>query len=153
MREHCKPEIQQLQFDGIDTARPTQQALASIASADLIVLAPSNPLVSIDPILQIDGIKDAVIAAKAAKIAISPLIAGKVVKGPADRMMAALGLRVDALGVAQYYHGLIDTLFIDHADADHSQAIEALGIRPVCDNILMQTQGDKKRLARAVCNA
>ncbi|PIE15657.1 MAG: 2-phospho-L-lactate transferase [Rhodobacterales bacterium] len=153
VRERCAPAVQQLEFSGIRNAKPTAAALEAIAGADLIVFAPSNPLVSIDPILHVPGLRDAVVRAEAPKIAVSPLINGQVVKGPADRMMTALGMRADVVGVAQHYQGLIDTLVIDHQDARHSEEIARLGIRAVCDDILMKTRADKQRLAQAVCDA
>ena len=86
VREQCKPEVLELAYDGIEAATPTEAALVAIAEADLIVLAPSNPLVSITPILDVLGIREAVVSAAAPVLAVSPLIAGKVVKGPADRI-------------------------------------------------------------------
>jgi LPPG:FO 2-phospho-L-lactate transferase len=153
VRERCAPEVQEIKFDGLEFAKPTTAALDAIGSADLIVLAPSNPLVSIDPILKITGIRAAIINAKTPKIAISPLIDGKVVKGPADKMMAALGMQPDVLGVAKHYQGLIDSLFIDHLDARHGKAISSMGITPVCDEIIMRNRADKQRLAKAVRHA
>jgi LPPG:FO 2-phospho-L-lactate transferase len=150
VRERCKPEVLALEFEGIEKARPTPAALASINTADLIVIAPSNPLVSIDPILSIPGIRAAIHAASAPKTAVSPLIDGKTIKGPAARMMASLGLRADALGVAQHYQGLIDTLVIDHADSALSDQITALGMAATCQQTLMQTRADKIALARAI---
>ena len=150
VRERCAPEVRELAFDGLGQARPAPEALDAIRAADLIVIAPSNPLVSIAPILGVPGIADAVQASAAPKIAVSPFIAGKVVKGPADRMMQALGERADAIGVARRYRGLADTLFIDHADAALGDAIRAEGLEPVCSRILMKTQEDKARLAREI---
>ncbi|VAW00091.1 Lactyl (2) diphospho-(5')guanosine:7,8-didemethyl-8-hydroxy-5-deazariboflavin 2-phospho-L-lactate transferase [hydrothermal vent metagenome] len=150
VRERCRPEVLELEFEGIDAARPTPAALEAISTADLIVLAPSNPLVSIDPILNIPGIRAAISAAKAPKIAVSPLIEGKTIKGPAARMMTALGLRADALGVAQHYQGLITTLVIDHADSGLSEQISALDMAATCEQTLMQTRADKIALARAI---
>lgn len=150
VRERCAPEIREIAFSGMDMARPTPEALAAITAADLIVIAPSNPLVSIAPILGVPGIGQALRAATAPKIAVSPFIDGRVVKGPADRMMAALGLRADALGVAQRYSGLADRLVIDHADATLGAEIAAAGPAPHCSDILMKTQADKARLAREI---
>lgn len=150
VRERCAPEIREIAFTGMDMARPTPEALAAIASAELIVVAPSNPLVSIAPILGVPGIGQALRAATAPKIAVSPFIDGRVVKGPADRMMAALGLRADALGVARRYSGLADRLVIDHADAALSAGIAAEGMAPHRSDILMKTQADKARLAREI---
>ncbi len=150
VREQCKPEVLELDFDGIQSARPTKAALTAISTADLIVVAPSNPLVSIDPILNIPGIRAALTATSAPKIAVSPLIDGKVVKGPADRMMTALGLRADALGVARHYGDLIDTMVIDNADAALVDPILALGMGAVCQHTLMKTIDDKTALASAI---
>ncbi|MGR3760077.1 2-phospho-L-lactate transferase [Roseobacteraceae bacterium NS-SX3] len=150
VRERCAPEVRELAFDGLEQARPAPEALAAIRQADLIVIAPSNPLVSIAPILGVPGISAALRAAHARKVAVSPFIAGKVVKGPADRMMAALGERADAAGVAQRYQGLADTLVVDHADAGLAGEISAAGLTPVCSEILMKSQDDKARLAREV---
>jgi len=150
VREQCKPEVLELEFVGIKDALPNQTALDSIGTADLIILAPSNPLVSIDPILNIPGIHAAISAAKAPKIAVSPLIDGKTIKGPAARMMTALGLRADALGVAQHYQGLITALVIDHADSALSGQISALDMAAICQQTLMQTRADKIALARAI---
>lgn len=150
VRDRCAPEVLELAYQGIDTAKPTPEALDAIATADLIVIAPSNPLVSIAPILGVPGLRDAVTsaAARAPVFAVSPLIAGKVVKGPADRMMAGLGLRADAIGVAQGYADIADLLLIDHADAELGPQISALGPEPVCDDILMPDLAGKTRLAR-----
>ncbi len=147
VKERCAPEVRELRFEGVEAARPTPEALEAIAAAELLVIAPSNPLVSIAPILAIPGIEAAVKAARAPKIAVCPFIAGKAVKGPADRMMAALGMRADALGVAERYQGLADILIIDHVDAELAPAIAALGIRPETRAILMKDQADKARLA------
>ncbi len=150
VRDRCTPEVRDLTFTGAGVARPTAEALAALQGADLIVIAPSNPLVSIAPILAVPGIRDAVTSAPAPVIAVSPLIAGKVVKGPADRMMTALEHRADALGVAEIYRGLAQTLVIDNADAALAERIAALGIAPVMSDILMPDQPGKERLAREI---
>jgi LPPG:FO 2-phospho-L-lactate transferase len=147
VREQCKPEVLEIWFEGVEFAKPTPEALEALESADLIVLAPSNPLVSIDPILAIPGMHDAVVEAPAPVIAVSPLIAGKTVKGPAARMMASLGLDASALGVARHYQGLVDSLVIDSQDADLQPAIEALGMEVSTTDILMPTQERKRELA------
>lgn len=147
VREQCKPEVSRIWFEGAADARATPEALSAIANADLIVIAPSNPLVSIDPILAIPGLHDAVVEADACVIAVSPLIAGKTVKGPAARMMASLGMEVNALGIARHYHGLVDHLVIDAQDADLTAQIEALGISVSTTDIMIPTIERKKALA------
>ncbi|MEM9011120.1 MAG: 2-phospho-L-lactate transferase [Pseudomonadota bacterium] len=147
VREKCAPEVLEIRFDGIEAARPTPESLAALAAADLIVLAPSNPLVSLGPILATPGLRAALAAAPALKLAVSPLIAGEVVKGPAGRMMASLGLRADALGVAELYHDLLDLFVLDRADAGLMAEIAALGMEPVATDTLMQDHPGKVRLA------
>ena len=147
VKEKCQPEITGLDYVGIDEAQPTKEAIRAIGSADLIVLAPSNPLVSIDPILKIGDIRQHVCAAKAPVYAVGPLIAGKVVKGPADRMMTALGLRADAIGIAEHYRGLVNHLYIDHADAALTTQVEQNGMTCALSHILMQSLDDKRRMA------
>ncbi|MBN9251764.1 MAG: 2-phospho-L-lactate transferase [Mesorhizobium sp.] len=147
VQQRCEPEVREILFDGIEAARPTPEALEAISDADLIVIAPSNPLVSIGPILAVPGIEDALRAAPALCIAVSPLIAGKVVKGPADRMMAALGMRADVEGIAERYRGLADLLVIDHADEAMSKQVGAHGLKAIVRDILMPDQANKARLA------
>ena len=150
VREQCRPEVLELKYEGVKAATPTKAALAAIAAADFIVLAPSNPLVSITPILEVPGLRAALHAAKAPVWAVSPLIGGKAVKGPADRMMKALGLRADALGVAEYYGDLLDGMVIDYADVELTAAIIAQKKRVICEPTLMATHDDKVALAGAI---
>lgn len=150
VRQKCAPDVFEVRFDGIETARPTGQALEAIAGADLLVIAPSNPLVSIAPILSIPGIRQAVAEAPASCVAVSPLIAGKVVKGPADRMLASLGHRQDAAGVAALYADIVDLMIIDSADIALAGDIEKLGMAVADTDILMPNAADKRRLANEV---
>ncbi|MEM9754400.1 MAG: 2-phospho-L-lactate transferase [Pseudomonadota bacterium] len=150
VRQKCAPDVLDIAFDGIETARPTPEALGAIAEADVIVIAPSNPLVSIAPILGIPGIRAAVAAASAPTLAVSPLIAGRVVKGPADRMLASMGHRADAAGVAALYADLLGTFFLDVKDGALSPEVAALGITPVTTNILMPDKSAKARLASEI---
>lgn len=147
VRERCQPAIKDISFDGIEEARPTQAALDAISGADLVVVAPSNPLVSIAPVVGIPGIRDGLAMTKAPRIAVSPLIAGKVVKGPADRMLASLGHRQDSAGVAALYSDIVDLMVIDRQDAELCTEIEKLGMATATADILMKNLDDKKRLA------
>ncbi|WP_319568914.1 2-phospho-L-lactate transferase [Cohaesibacter marisflavi] len=150
VKEKCAPAVKALEFAGIEEASATPEALEAIASAELLVIAPSNPLVSIEPILAIKGIREALKKRAVPSIAVSPLIAGKVVKGPADRMMSALGMRADAVGVATRYLGLADILLIDHQDVALSAEILDLSIEPHCTDIMMKDMSDKMRLASEI---
>ncbi|MEM9061110.1 MAG: 2-phospho-L-lactate transferase [Pseudomonadota bacterium] len=150
VKEKCSPTVHAIEFVGIEQARPTPEALAALDDADLIVIAPSNPLVSIRPILEIPGIAAAVRAASAPVIAVSPLIAGRVVKGPADRMMVALGYHADVVGIAEIYADLANTLVIDTADAGLSEEVRAVGPTPHTTEIYMRDLDSKARLAREI---
>ncbi|MEM1386193.1 MAG: 2-phospho-L-lactate transferase [Pseudomonadota bacterium] len=147
VRQRCEPMVTDIVFEGIGDALPTTEALDALEQADLIVIAPSNPLVSIAPILSVGGIEEAIRAARAPVIAVSPLIAGRVVKGPADRMMRAMGMRADAVGVAQRYADLADALVIDHADEALVDEIDASGVQAICRDILMPDATAKERFA------
>ena len=150
VKARCVPEVRELNYNGLESAHATPEAIEALSAADLIVIAPSNPLVSITPIVGIAGIRQALDARVAPVIAVSPLIAGKVVKGPADKMMKGLGMRADALGVAQHYLGYCDGILIDHQDVNLLPEIERLGMQVFCSDILMQTPSEKVGLATAL---
>jgi LPPG:FO 2-phospho-L-lactate transferase len=150
------PDVLELRFAGIDTAAPTPEVLAAIADAEAIVIAPSNPLVSVAPILDVPGMRQALAAARARGVpvaAVSPIIGGKALKGPADRMLAALGHESSALGVARLYANLIDTYVLDAEDADTTPAVEALGLQPVVTDTIMRDDASRARLAGEVLAA
>jgi LPPG:FO 2-phospho-L-lactate transferase len=125
--------------------------LEALATAELIVIGPSNPLVSIEPILALAGIRDAIEEASAPRVAVSPIVAGRALKGPADRMLTSLGHEVSALGVARIYRGLVDRFVIDEADAALAPAIGALGMEVTILPTVMRTHADRAELARALC--
>ncbi|MEM6463264.1 MAG: 2-phospho-L-lactate transferase [Pseudomonadota bacterium] len=150
VREKCGPEVHEIVFEGIETARPTAEALEAVSTADLLVIAPSNPLVSIAPILGVPGLRQAVADASAPCVAVSPLIAGKVVKGPADRMLSGLGHRPDSAGVAALYADIVDLMVIDQLDANLIADIEQTGLSVAATDILMRDGPDKARLAAEV---
>lgn len=137
-----------VQFDGISGARPTEAALAALGEAACIVICPSNPIVSVGPILAVPGLRDAVLAADAPVIAVSPIVGGQALKGPAAEMLAALGHEVSALGVARMYRDMLAGLVIDHADAAQANAIEALGLRVLVSNTIMTSDEIRAGLAR-----
>ncbi|MEM6941238.1 MAG: 2-phospho-L-lactate transferase [Pseudomonadota bacterium] len=150
VRERCAPEVLELRYDGLDRAALTQEARTAVVSADVVVIAPSNPLVSITPILDIPGMREALSEARAPIIGVSPLIAGKVVKGPADRMLTALGHRADAAGVALIYKDLLDHFVVDRADAALTSEITDQGVTPHLTDILMPDATAKARLAAEI---
>lgn len=140
-------------FAGIDQARPSPAVLAAIEGADVIVFCPSNPIVSIGPILAVPGIRDALAASAAAKVAVSPIVGGRALKGPADKMLATLGHEVSALGVARILSGLVDVFVLDETDAGLAGAVATLGMRPVVAATVMGDAADRARLAVDILRA
>lgn len=150
VREQCRPEVLELRIQGLEEARPTEEALAAIRDADLLILAPSNPLVSIGPILALPAIRNALEKTRATRVAVSPLIGGQTVKGPANRMLKAAGYSCSNLGVADCYRGLIDSLVIDVSDSADVAALQARGLKTLVTQTLMSSDADKACLAREV---
>jgi LPPG:FO 2-phospho-L-lactate transferase len=148
--------IRSVRFDGIAEAQPAPGLLKAVEQADLIAICPSNPFVSIAPILAVPGVRDAVCSARkrgAVVAAVSPLIGGATVKGPAARMLAELGFEASASGVAQQYAGLLDVYLIDPRDAHLAQSIQTLGMRPIVADALMRGRRGEARLARVLLRA
>jgi LPPG:FO 2-phospho-L-lactate transferase len=141
-----RDEVDRLRFDGADKAEPAPGVIAALAEADLILIAPSNPFVSIGPILAVRAIRDALERRRVPAVAVSPLIGGRAVKGPADAMMARLAGGTTPAHVAGFYEGLIDALVIDEADA--GQAAGA-GVRTIVTQTLMDGAEGRLRVAEA----
>ncbi len=135
---------------GIESARPGPGVTQAIGEAGVIVFCPSNPIVSIGPILRVPGIRDAIRDSAAWKVAVSPIIGGKALKGPADRMLSSLGHETSALGVARLYEGLIDAFVIDQADADLEASIRDLGLDVLVTRTIMGDKDDRERFAAGV---
>ena len=150
------PEVLELRFAGIEAARPTPEVRAALADASAIVVCPSNPLVSVAPILAVPGLRDDLLAARNRGVpvaAVSPIIGGRALKGPADRMLASLGLEVSAVGVARLYADVVDTFVLDTVDAALAPEVEALGMRAVVTDTIMTDDASRARLAGEVLGA
>jgi len=150
------PDVREVRFVGSEAARPTAEVAVAIDAADVIVVAPSNPIVSIGPILALPGLPELLIAARrrgARIVGVSGIIGGKALKGPADRMLASLGHEPSALGVARGYAGLIDTFVLDTVDAALAPAVAALGVRAVVTDTIMTDDASRARLAGEVLAA
>ena len=146
-----RDEVDGLRFEGADVARPAPGVLEALAAADLILVAPSNPYVSIHPILAVDGVRDALLARSVPCVAVSPLIGGRAVKGPADRILQRLAGGTSPGHVAGCYAGLIDALVVDEADADE---LDGLGdVRPIVTRTLMSDDDARRRLAEVALGA
>lgn len=151
-RRHGVP-VRSIRFDGAAAAAPGPDVLATLADAERVVIAPSNPLVSIDPVLAVPGIAAAIIARRDDVVAVSPIVAGAALKGPADRLLVELGHEPTVVGVARLYAPLAATLVIDDADAHLADAVAAEGIRPVVAPTVMRTPELAAALARTVLGA
>lgn len=148
-RRHAD-DVLDVRFTGIETARPSERVLAAIAEADLILLCPSNPIVSTGPILALPGMTEALTAARAPVVAVSPIVGGRALKGPADRMLAARGVEVSSRGVSRHYDGLIDGIVIDAQDAALAEDIRAMGLAVEVRDTVMGDRDDRIRLAREI---
>jgi LPPG:FO 2-phospho-L-lactate transferase len=142
-----------LRFEGAEQAAPGPGVLEAVEQAEVIVCCPSNPVVSIGPILAVPGIADAVAGRRDRVVAVSPIVAGAAVRGPADRLLAELGHEPSALGVARLYAPWVGTFVVDEADAPLAAAIEALGMRCVVAPSVMSDRPRQTALATAVLNA
>jgi LPPG:FO 2-phospho-L-lactate transferase len=151
-RRHSDP-VDRVRFEGAASARPAPGVLEALHEAELILIAPSNPFVSIGPILAVERIRSALERRRVPCVAVSPLIDGRAVKGPAAEMLQRLQGGTTAAHVAQCYPGLIDVLVIDEADAADADAVSALGVRPLVAHTLMHDSVARRRLAEAALDA
>ena len=140
--------ISGVRFDGAASAEPAPGVLEAIAAADVVVIAPSNPVVSIGPILAVPGVADALAARRERNVAVSPIIAGAALKGPADRMLRELGEESSVVGVARRYRDLVSALVIDTADTASAAAVAEAGVRPVVAPTIMSSPAAAAELAR-----
>jgi LPPG:FO 2-phospho-L-lactate transferase len=148
VRQRQADEVRGLRLEGVDEARPTRAVMAAVAEAELLVIGPSNPLVSIGPILAVPGMREAVAASPARRVGVSGIVAGQAIRGPADRMLGSLGHEVSARGVARLYAGLLDAFVVDEADAGLAAPIrDELNMEVVVLPTMMRTDADRARLA------
>jgi LPPG:FO 2-phospho-L-lactate transferase len=148
VRLRQEPDVRDVRFEG--EGLPTPAVLDAIGMADAVVIGPSNPFVSIAPILALDGVREALATTDAARTAVSPIVAGAALKGPADRMLASLGHEVSAVGVARLYAGLVDRFVLDETDAALAAQIDLLGMETVALSTIMRTDADRASLAGAI---
>ena len=150
VREACRPTVRSVRFRGLESARPAPGVIETIAAARAIIVCPSNPIVSVGPILAIPGIARAITDSPARVAAVSPIIGGKALKGPADRMLRDLGHAVTAAGVAKIYAGLADVFVLDRVDEALAGEVRALGLEPLVTNTIMADPARARALAREV---
>ena len=150
VREKCAPRVRGFEYTGLSCQRAAPGVEKVIRNARIIVICPSNPFISVGPILAVPGVRRAVVKSRGLVVAVSPIVGGRALKGPAAKMLRELGHPVSAEGVARIYQGLLDVFVLDERDAGSAASIERLGIRVVVRNTVMDTSGAKRALARAL---
>ncbi len=153
VRERAEPAVRAVDFEGAADARPAPGVLHSLERADTIVICPSNPIISIGPILAVPGVRDVLVRRRDRVVAVCPIVDGAPVRGPADRLMAPLGVEVSPAGVARHYREFCATLVIDERDAAHADAVRAAGVRPVVTETLMRSPQIAAELAQCTLAA
>jgi LPPG:FO 2-phospho-L-lactate transferase len=150
VRRGQRDEVLGVELRGIDEARVPDAVSEALAEAGIIVVCPSNPVVSVGPILAVPGMREALKSSSAPKVAVSPIVGGRALKGPADRMLASLGHEVSATGVAGIYEGILDGMVVDRQDEGERTGIEAVGMSVLVTGAIMRDEPDRERLAREV---
>jgi LPPG:FO 2-phospho-L-lactate transferase len=153
VQHRSEPEVIAVRFAGAATAAPAPGVLAALDDAETILVCPSNPVISIGPILAVPGIRDALVRRRERVVGVSPIVAGAPVKGPADRLMGPLGIEVSCVGVARVYADFCGTLVIDAGDAGRAAEVEAQGVRAVVADTLMRDARVAAALARHTLDA
>jgi LPPG:FO 2-phospho-L-lactate transferase len=150
VKHRTEPSIQDIRFEGVESAAPAPGVLQALRDADGILICPSNPLISIGPILAVPGVRETLWARRDRVVAVSPLVGGKSLKGPSDRMLAECLIDPTSCGVAQLYQDIASVMVIDPADSGLCPEIEQQGVRPALFPSVMRTDAEKERLARGV---
>jgi len=153
VRRRCEPRVISIRSDNVAFANPAPHVISAIIDSDLVIVCPSNPFISIGPILSVPGLRDALRETNATKIAITPIVGGKALKGPAADMLRDLGHEVSASAVARIYNDFLDIFVLDAMDAELKGEIEANGARVITTNTIMDTAEQKATLARTVIEA
>lgn len=153
VKHRAQLELLDIRFVGVEQAQPTPGLLEAIGEAEIVLIAPSNPIVSVGTILSVSGVRAALDATSAPIVAVSPIVGGMAIKGPAVAMLQLRGIEASALGIARYYQGLIDALVIDNVDVALAPQIEELGIRAVVTDTIMRGPAEKAALAQTTIAA
>jgi LPPG:FO 2-phospho-L-lactate transferase len=150
VKRRSSKKVLGVEFAGSESAKPSPKVIDLILEAEVVIICPSNPIVSIGTILSINGIRDALRRTKARVVGVSPIVAGAPIKGPADKIMRGLGFEVSAFGVAKLYSDFLDTFIIDNLDSAEKKRVENLGIEVKTTNTIMKNLEDKVQLAKFV---
>jgi LPPG:FO 2-phospho-L-lactate transferase len=148
VHRQCQPKVTGFRFENVEQATPAPGVLESIHNSDLVIFCPSNPWVSIDPIIAVPGIRGAMVGKHV--VAVSPIIGGLAIKGPAAKMYAELGIEPSALSVAQHYHPLLSGFVFDNIDIDQAGALTDMGVKIFITDTIMKYSADRTRLAKEV---
>ena len=150
VKRRAEPVVRGIRFEGVASARAARGVMEAICDADRVVICPSNPLISIGPILAVPGVREQLRARRESVIAVCPIVGGKSLKGPSDRMLVQLGYESSAVGVARFYADIVGTFVIDSADKSQAEKIRALGMHVAVLPTVMKTLAQKRKLARAL---
>ena len=150
VKNRCDPRVISLRFDSPSECSPSPGFVTALNESDLLVFCPSNPFLSVDPILAVPGVRKKIENFRGARVAVSPIVGGEAIKGPAGKILRELGHEVSCVGVAKRYVDLCDVFVIDNVDADLASTIEKLGMRVVVTNTIMNNDQEKRTLAREI---
>ncbi len=153
VKRQCAPKVSGFHFNGIEQSQLSSELKNAIQTMQALIICPSNPFVSIAPILAIPEMKNALLQRNVPKVVVSPIVAGMAIKGPAAKMMQELNMPITALAVAEYYQGLGTHFVLDNCDEQYQQAITAMGYQVIMTNTIMQTLNDRIQLARDIITA
>lgn len=150
VRHRCEPKVSSIFFEGADQSEPSPDFKSALSDSLGLIICPSNPFLSIGPILAIPGVRESIESFDGVRVVVSPIIGGMALRGPAAKLLEDLNFPVSSVGVLQQYSGLCDIFVIDHQDAHLSDNIRDLGVFPSVTSTIMDTQSDKERLAKFV---
>ena len=150
VKHGCEPVVRDLMFDGAEGASMSEAFSSALGNAKALIFCPSNPMLSIAPILAVPGVESAMEGFDGVRVAVSPIVGGKAIRGPAAKLLDELGENVSCVGVARRYSGLCDVFVLDESDQQHTPAIRSLGMEPVVLDTIMNSDQDKVALARSV---
>ncbi len=151
VERQCQPVVKGIRFDRAEKAKPAEDFVSALEGAAALMFCPSNPFLSVAPILAIPGVRERIEAFSGPRLAVSPIISGEALRGPAAKILGELGHEVSCLGVAKQYQGLCDIFMIDSVDYGYTEAIEALGMRVQAASIVMAEYADQVRMAAYMC--
>ncbi|MCL4296564.1 MAG: 2-phospho-L-lactate transferase [Anaerolineae bacterium] len=150
VQKQCQPVVKSIRFAGAEQAQPSREVASALRNADVIIFCPSNPLLSLDPILTLPNMRRIIAASRVPKIGVSPIVGGAALKGPAAKLMNELGLEVSPIGVARHLSDVLTGFVLDQVDQAHQEAVSALGLQTLVTGTIMLTDEDRVRLAREV---